>query len=156
MTVWATLIPVGSALAGSALTIVGSMSSQALTDRRASRREIVRRHDEFAVRRFEIERETLLALQEVIGELAIAVAQLQTQDPTELSPLHLKVVQCVATIQRLAHRVLADDAREAALDVVGGVIAAGSDLAEIHESLSRTYGKAQSTLGEALRRDPFA
>src|SRR5215469_8406067 len=65
MTNWtATFIPVGSLLLGSVLAMCG----QALSDRRTSGRDRESRLADLRIRQYEIERETLLALQNAVAQ----------------------------------------------------------------------------------------
>lgn len=108
MTNWAaSLIPVGSLFAGSLLTMVG----QALTDRRISRREREKRLDGYRVRSFEIERETLLSLQEAIKQHFFLVIDRYENPSTEEEQ---KYYEGEHLIGMLADRCRAHEAAEAA------------------------------------------
>jgi len=151
MTSWAaSLIPVGSLAFGSALTLFG----QALSDRRTSRRERESRLDAIRVRRYEIERDTLLALQDgVLRYLELGAKTLAekgkqgpVEDPTE-------VILLAMQLRMLAGRCLDRNAAEAVNDLC----------AQVHRNLGLPRDERQGwnsnivfdLLGEALRRDPF-
>jgi hypothetical protein len=70
MTAWASvLIPAGSAIFGAVVAGSAAFGSQIFTQRRTYARERESREHAFTVRRYEIERDTLLQLQTAISEL---------------------------------------------------------------------------------------
>jgi hypothetical protein len=157
MTEWAaSLIPVGSLALGSVLTMVG----QARSDRRISRRESEARRDEFRIRRYEIERDTLLALQDAVIKHVEQASQIlfliaNGNQDVSLTDFALEEMR----IRMLASRCLDRDAAEAVNNFCDQVNL------HVRSERSATAGRgpgwgaqltrASDLLGEALRRDSF-
>jgi hypothetical protein len=155
MTSWAaSLIPVASLALGSVLTMVG----QARSDRRISRRERESRRDEFRIRRYEIERDTLLALQDAVIEHAKQAAQMinSIRDDKQVDLADLTINEM--RIRMLTSRCLSRDVAEAVNNFCDQV-----KLRVRSEQSGKCKGagwasqlqRATDLLGEALRRDPF-
>jgi hypothetical protein len=151
------LIPAGSVLFGGLVTGGFTVASQSLTNRGTSKREWDARRETFRVRRFEIERETLMSLQDALLEHMRIFIQLRGGYgfKGDAPPSTLEFGEQLAKVTALTARTLNDDARRC---VHRYVMAAhetlqGEDTPE--EDLVDAYGKAQTALGDALRRDPF-
>jgi hypothetical protein len=132
------------------------MVGQARSDRRISRREREGRRDEFRIRRYEIERDTLLALQDAVLEhvkIASQILGLKDRDARtkQFTSLTLDEMQ----IRMLAGRCLNMEAAQAVITFC--------DQVSLHVKSAEGQGpgwgpqlaRAFDLLGEALRRDPF-
>lgn len=155
MTDWAAiLIPVGTLALGSLLTMIG----QARSDRQIARRERDSRREDFRIRRYEIERDTLLALQEAVIEHVTLATHMLTlmrrgEKDVSLTEYGLQRIR----IRMLASRCLDRSAGEA-IDTFCGQV-------ESHLQSVRSGNKgpgwtqqleaASDLLGLALRRDPL-
>jgi hypothetical protein len=157
MTVWAeSLLPVGSLIAGSMMTMAG----QVLTDRRQSRRESDKRRDDFRLRRYETERETLLALQDAIDKHILSsktlLAAVRDAYGDWLQPEPFAEVLTFAerefNIEKLAARCLDREAAEATLAFIKRAGAYAGEKAGA-TSPEKEYQHAQELLGRALRKD---
>lgn len=159
MTPWATmLIPAGSVVVGAAIAGGTAIGGQVFTHRGSSQREREARRDAFKVARFEIERETLLSLQEALLEHVKLVAHIM--DLGELDELEdaankaEDVVQSELRIVMLTSRCLAREAVEA---VETCLKQCKTIVQTLDQRLSPApkFERAQELLGAALRKNPF-
>jgi hypothetical protein len=146
MTDWATaLVPVAALAVGSLLTMLG----QSLTDRRAYRREREARYHDFRIRRFEIERDTLLELQDkllLLTDRRIALNQADLGSTTSEAAKSAYMTTSDEVLA-LASRCLDNEARETTLKY--------RYLCNRAEATGAEYHSAINAIGEALRRDPL-
>jgi hypothetical protein len=157
-TMAALLIPAGSVLFGGLITGGFTVASQSLTNRGTFKRERDARHESFRVRRFEIERETLMSLQDSITQymrtfvLLRGGHGLKGEAPLDSFELNDQLAKVTALTARTSN----DDARMCVhhyLIVAHELSLQDEDIPV--EDLVDAYGKAQTALGDALRRDPF-
>ncbi|WP_433464212.1 hypothetical protein [Spirillospora sp. CA-128828] len=152
MTDWATaLIPVGSLLAGSALTMWG----QALTDRRVLSRERAARQEQFTVTRYELDRATLTELQQIVLDLHEAVVA--TTRPWKDGHYEAATMRLLNQATRLTARCLSDGVRSAMDDYQAAAYKFFDQPTgrERRLALQTRYYQAQEAMGEALRHSPF-
>lgn len=155
-----------TALTGLAGALIGggaTVWSQTVTHRGTARREHEAREHAFKIKRYEIERDTLLALQDALlahSRLFLQVAHGRPLPGRDETPTQLDLLDELSTISKLVARVLDDDARS--LTEQYGVIAHealkqgfGTD-ESANTVISDIYSKAQDAIGAALRRDPFS
>jgi hypothetical protein len=159
MTVWATmLVPAGSVVVGAVIAGGAAVASQVFTHRRRFQREREARRDAFKVARFEIERATLLSLQDALLEhvslvghvLDLAVAQ----DMEEAARSTETVLQSELKLAMLTSRCLAQEAVESVNECVRQC---RTIVVSLDPSLNPApaFKHDQSLLGAALRQDPF-
>jgi hypothetical protein len=152
MTDWAVaLVPVGSLLAGSALTMWG----QARADRRALAREQLARLDTFAIQRHELDRATLIELQQVVLDLheaVVATAQAWKNGHWDAATMRL-----LNQATQLSARCLNDKVRSAIDHYQAAAYKFLDDPAQREHRLGvqTRYYQAQEAMGEAIRNDPF-
>lgn len=152
------LIPAGAVLLGGVITGVFTIYGQNLTHRSTHKREREARRDAFLVKRYEIERDTLIALQEAIREHnvawgLVAVRERLNDDPVELiANLGAKV----STATTLVARVLDNDARSAVYEYLSTTQAMLTpSTSQEFAATSDAHARAQEAVGEAIRRDPL-
>jgi hypothetical protein len=150
MTDWAAmLVPAGTLVAGSVLTMFG----QVLIDRRALRREREARRDAYKVKRYELERETLLALQNAISEHCTIAIRVMSQ---RFSGRHIgfDILEKAIEVAPLHSRVRDDHVSAAVFEYLEK--ASQGILRKIHkEAVLSGYEEAQNAIGRSLRRDPI-
>jgi hypothetical protein len=141
------LLPVGALIAGSLLTMV----NQSLTDRRTYSREREARRDDFRIRRFEIERDTLLALQ----DLLISYEMLPEAVDVDEGKFH----EAAEKARMLAERCLDAEVRDLVEDYVfrRGELYFYTEwpAPKLADECMHIYVDAQHAIGDALRSDPF-
>jgi hypothetical protein len=156
VTDWAaSLIPVGTLALGSVLTMVG----QARSDRRVSRRERDSRRDDFRIRRYEIERDTLLALQDaLIKQVEVAIKILNQiysgKKDVDLIDYRLDQIKIGMLTSRCLDRNAADAANKFCDQVESHVQSVRSGK-ETSPGWGPQLTIASDLLSAALRRDPF-
>lgn len=163
------LLPVGSAMLGSVLTLIG----QALGDRRIHRRERLARRDQLQIQIYQEDRENLHALQQSLvdvselyfGAVAEETGQLSEGSDAKIARL-LKSDQILRSNELVAqqimwfHRCRSEAVREAleayhkaifSLHESGTV----ADLQAGWEKHLKAFGNAQEAIGAELRRSPL-
>lgn len=158
MTTWADLVPAGFTLVGVAVASTTSLVSQSLANRGTANREATARYDDLRFKRFDVERETLLKLQDTLLEhldlVAKALDVAEADSGEALKTQVDAVLRSELKLSMLMSRCLARDAVEA-------VEACMAECREIVKTLDYTrnpaqsFRRAQEQLGHALRRDPF-
>ena len=152
MTDWAAaLIPVGSLLAGSVLTMWG----QARTDHRVLKRERVSRQDAYTIQRHDLDRTTLVELQQVVLDLheaTVATTQAWSNGHWDAGTMRL-----LNQATQLTLRCLSDPVRSAMDTYQAAVYQYLEDPAqgEHRLPLQTRYFQAQKAMGEAIRHSPF-
>jgi hypothetical protein len=151
MTDWAAmLVPAGTLVAGSVLAMCG----QGLVDRRALRREREARRDNFTVKRYELERDTLLAQQDaLIRHMQICIF-LASSDPKS-ADTHGDLVDVVEKIVMLNARTFDSDVRAAVKQYIQVAGAGDKTKNWSPERMKQFFSEAQNAIGSALRKDPF-
>jgi hypothetical protein len=142
------LLPVGTLIAGSLLT----MFNQGLVDQRTYRRERAARLDEFRIKRYEIDRDTLLQLQ----DLLITYEML----PEAVDVDEGKYNEAAERARMLAERCLDKPVRDYVQDYVyqRGELYFHTDwpAPELADGCMDLYISAQLAIGKAFRSDPLA
>lgn len=158
MTAWAPLlVPAGSAAFGGLIGAGSAIWAQVITHRGTTAREREARLDAFKIKRFESERETLVALQDTIQEMhgLIARRYLSGKRPDEFDD-NPRLNDLQAAINKLASRTLATEARASTLFYLAAATTTGSDPSSFKEhGYPEAFSKAMLELGMAIVQDPF-
>lgn len=154
MTAWAPLlVPAGSAMVGALIGGGATIAGQLVTNGGTRKREREARRDAFQVKRFEIERDTLIALQDVIQDhhaawgLVAVREHLDTPEWELMSNMGKKTTEAT----KLAARVLDEDTRAK----VHAYLTTAHATLQGDPTVSTDYATAQAAIGAALRRNPF-
>ncbi|MCW2940506.1 MAG: hypothetical protein JWN00_3491 [Actinomycetia bacterium] len=150
------VIPAGSALIGAVVGGAATIGSQWLTQRGTYKRDREARRDTFQARQFEIERDTLLALQDAVTAQSLTWSRFVNGDlPVEERATDSDLLDGWREVLKLAHRARDRNAADAALAFC--VVANRADLNPHGErqNIINAFGDAQRALGIALRRDPY-
>jgi hypothetical protein len=150
------LIPAGSAVAGALVGGGTTIYSQMIAQSGTRVRDREARQDAFESRRFEIERDTLLALQDAVEAHRMTWS---SHVNGELSPearaTDMELLNDWGKVVKLAHRVLDRDAAKAAEEYCVVANRAVKDPYGERENIIRAYGDAQKAIGTAIRQDPY-
>lgn len=142
------LLPVGSLIAGSLLT----MFNQRLSDNRAYRRERQAKRDDFRIRRFEIDRDTLLQLQDLLVTYEMMPAAIDVDE----GAYH----EAADKARMLAERCLSDKVRDLVNEYVyqRGELYFNTDwpAPELASKCMDLHIEVEMAIGEELRHDPFS
>ncbi|MEO3808075.1 hypothetical protein ABGB17_03645 [Sphaerisporangium sp. B11E5] len=150
------LIPAVSAVIGAIVGGGATIISQILTQRGTYKREREARRDAFQTRRFEIERDTLLALQDAVTKHSLTLSSYINGDlPADIRATDTDLLDDWREVVKLAHRVLDRDAAQAATEYCDVAHRAAQDPHGERQNLISAFGKAQQALGAAIRHDPF-
>ena len=141
------LLPVGSLIAGSVLT----MLNQSLTDSRTYRRERAARLDDFRIKRYEIDRDTLLQLQDLLVTYEMLPEAVDVDEG--------KYQEAAEKARMLSERCLDKSVRSYVLDYAyhRGELYFHTEWPnkDLAAKCMDIYISAQLAIGEALRRDPL-
>jgi hypothetical protein len=134
-----------------------TMFGQARSDRRASSRERENRLDTFRIRRYEIERDTLLALQEaVLDHVQLAGQILDATGGKGQIIGNPELTLHEMQMRKLAARSLDRSAAQAVTDLGAQVRLHLRSPENKRPGWANQLESALDLLGEALRHDPFA
>jgi hypothetical protein len=157
------LIPALSGLAGALIGGAATVWSQIVTHRGTARREREAREHAFMIKRYEIERDTLLALQDALlahSRVFLQVARGQSLSGRESPPTELELLDELVTISKLVPRLLDDEARSLTTQyslVAHQTLKHGFGTNEgANKMIGDVYSNAQEAIGAALRKDPFS
>jgi hypothetical protein len=151
------LIPAGSALVGALIGSAGTIGSQIVTNRGVHKREQEARRDAFMSRRYEIERDTLLALQDAFTKHSVTWSSyINGELPPEARATDFDVLGDWREVVKLAARTLDREAADAATKYCEVAHRAMNDPHGERENLIEAFGRAQQIVGGALRRNPYA
>lgn len=144
------LVPIGSLAAGCFLT----MLAQGFSDRRAEEREREERRYGFEVKRYELERETLLALQDALTRHMRLFTCLRFSD-SDPACAQRDLTDALSEVIMLNARAVDHDARAAVERYVKDLGDGGA--ANVPQATTKElFAQAQNAIGTALRRNPFA
>jgi hypothetical protein len=140
------------------------MVGQSISDRRSSRRERDARYDAFRIKRFETDREALLALQELLNQHVPIVTRILHEAAGPLSENH-EVIGMARKITTLAHRCLDDKVCDDVLEYIGVSLSILSvppeqrsdeeDRTMFREDIKIALDRATKSLRAAIRQDPL-
>lgn len=160
MTAWASLlVPAGAVAIGGVVTGASAIWTQVLVHRVTSERERESRRDTFMVKRFETERDTLLALYEAVYELHMMHISLRAgireRGGKDVTDNYLNLSDKIAM---LANRTLDKDAAHAARKYGLLVYQRPRDESKdpVPDEITTAWAKAMECIGSAIRRDPFS
>ncbi|GAA2298412.1 hypothetical protein GCM10010402_66290 [Actinomadura luteofluorescens] len=153
---------------GGLITGGASIWAQKVTHRGTYQREREARRDAFQVKRFEIERDALLELQDALAFHIRGILHVDQGLPmsNDIEITRLDLVDTVTKMWLLHTRLLDDEARKLCLqylkryrtyaDARNAAQANGNELPEdALEPLWEAFRNAQAAIGRSLRQDPF-
>lgn len=159
MGLWELVINGVTGLGGAFIGGRASVKGQVTANSGALERDRQARQDADDLRRREIEQETLLALQDALGDHCKEFARVRAMQSHGQIASSVELLEHYATIMKLAHRTLADTARDAALRYiqicqlsVGRPTSETETVNGADADVVDAFAKAQVEAGEALRR----
>ncbi|MFI6802624.1 hypothetical protein [Streptosporangium canum] len=153
MTDWASLlVPAGGVLLGGIVAGASAMWSQAITQKATHRREREAREHAFAVKRYEIDRDSLLQLQEAINAHYVALIKVATSLASDT--LLMEYATYRMNIVSLANRVLDPKVKQSVIAYLEAAKEDSEDSGtEVQPAIAAS--RAHDAIGRALARDPF-
>lgn len=152
------LIPAAGVLLGAFVGGGATLWGQVLTSRSTRRREIEARQDAFTVKVYEIERDALIMLQELLGDLLrMFLKRSALTSESERADLDEAFIHCYVKIMAFGNRV---GDRPAAIAIVDFAVKCSkaslnppaASAQEVHDS----HSLAQACAGMALTRNPYS
>lgn len=154
------LITAFTGLAGALIGGGATVWSQAVTHRGTARREREARGHSFTVRRHELQLETLVAAQEALFEHFRRASEGFYSDPgiERITPEFLREMSVLeGKLMMLTGRMADRDAALAVVEYISAASVAGAVVSRSvdGDELTSSFVAAQTTLGTAVRADPF-
>jgi hypothetical protein len=165
VTTWASLlIPAGSVAVGGLITGGFAVWSQNVIHLRTSERDREARYEAFTIRRYELEREVLVALQDALERHVMLYNRFKYRDQLEEGDEKATRIDLVAIhseVVKLANRTMNIAAGLAALEYIGLTSELSGQLLKVddneaYKQAGAAWTKAVTEIGKALRMDPLS